>query len=218
MPTIDLSFRITGTTIPADHGYSLYSALSHLISDIHKSKSHDTPDIGIHPISGLLAGDRRLLINEKSRLQLRINSNNIADFLPLSGKHVTIDGCKLMIYVPEVFMLTPSPRLHSHLVIIKGFTEPDTFLDAVKRQLEKLSISDTPNLLLRKNQTSIKGKSLSPDKSPFVRRTIRISDKEIAGYALEVANLTAEESIRLQEYGVGGRRHFGCGIFVSAGQ
>ena len=39
-------------------------------------------------------------------------------------------------------------------------------------------------------------------------------DKEIVGFALRVEELTAEESIRLQEKGIGGRRRFGCGIFV----
>jgi len=31
---------------------------------------------------------------------------------------------------------------------------------------------------------------------------------------LHVNGLTAEESIKLQEIGLGGRRHMGCGIFV----
>ena len=34
------------------------------------------------------------------------------------------------------------------------------------------------------------------------------------GYALRVFGLTAEESIRLQEEGLGGRRRMGCGVFL----
>lgn len=47
-----------------------------------------------------------------------------------------------------------------------------------------------------------------------IRRTLRIRDKTVVGYALAVTELTADESIRLQEAGVGGRRRFGCGLFV----
>ena len=43
---------------------------------------------------------------------------------------------------------------------------------------------------------------------------IQIKDKSIVGYALRVVGLTAEESIRLQETGLGGRRRMGCGVFL----
>jgi len=28
MPHVDLAFRVTGTTLPVDHGYALYSAIT----------------------------------------------------------------------------------------------------------------------------------------------------------------------------------------------
>jgi CRISPR-associated protein Cas6 len=49
------------------------------------------------------------------------------------------------------------------------------------------------------------------------RRTLRIKDKEVVGYEVLVEALTAEESLNLQEHGLGGRRHMGCGIFSSVG-
>lgn len=33
MPVVDLSFHLTGTVIPADHGYSLFGAVCRLIPD-----------------------------------------------------------------------------------------------------------------------------------------------------------------------------------------
>jgi CRISPR-associated protein Cas6 len=53
-------------------------------------------------------------------------------------------------------------------------------------------------------------------KSPLVRRTLEIAGRTVVGYAVEVSGLTAEESIILQENGIGGRRRFGCGIFIPA--
>ena len=46
------------------------------------------------------------------------------------------------------------------------------------------------------------------------RQVLRIKGKRIVGYALQVAGLNAEESVRLQELGLGGRRRMGCGFFV----
>jgi CRISPR-associated protein Cas6 len=51
-------------------------------------------------------------------------------------------------------------------------------------------------------------------RSPLLRRTLQIRDKVIVGFAVEVGALTADEALILQEQGLGGRRRFGCGIFV----
>ena len=40
---------------------------------------------------------------------------------------------------------------------------------------------------------------------------MRIRDKRVVGYAVLATGLTVEESIRLQEHGLGGRRRMGCG-------
>jgi len=48
----------------------------------------------------------------------------------------------------------------------------------------------------------------------FLRRTIRIHDKEVVGFAIGVDQLTKEESIRLSGERDWGRRKFGCGIFI----
>jgi hypothetical protein len=37
MPVVDLSFRLLGKSIPADHGYVLYGALSGIVRAIHNS-------------------------------------------------------------------------------------------------------------------------------------------------------------------------------------
>jgi CRISPR-associated protein Cas6 len=46
------------------------------------------------------------------------------------------------------------------------------------------------------------------------RRTLRIRNKEVVGYEVVLGKLAAEESLLVQSAGLGGRRRFGCGIFV----
>ncbi len=50
------------------------------------------------------------------------------------------------------------------------------------------------------------------------RRTFQVHGKQVVGYSLLVTELTARESILLQEKGLGGRRKMGCGFFEPRAQ
>jgi len=209
MPVVDVSFRLQGTQIPVDHGYRLYSSVSKHIPEIHGDN-----EVGLHPIPGQLAGNRLLSITDGSLLTFRISSERIKQVLPLAGKELSIGEHTIRVGVPQTRVLMPSARLYSRLVIIKGFMEPEPFLEAVKRQLDTLDIKGKPTLVPQPNIAQANEDKQTGSRSPFLRRTIRIRDKEIVGFAVRVEELTAEESIRLQEKGLGGRRRFGCGVFI----
>jgi CRISPR-associated protein Cas6 len=206
---VDVQFRLIGSEIPADHGYPLLSALARIVPGLH---GEDT--IGVHAISGRFVGNRRLALTDRSRLTIRIDTDRIAEVLPLAGKSLVIDGSPIRVGTPQTRALVPAPRLYSRLVVIKGFMEPEAFLDAARRQLEALAIRGEPQLVPQPAVTAASAGKRRGSRSPYVRRTIRIHDREVVGFALRVQDLTADESIRLQETGLGGRRRFGCGIFV----
>ena len=220
MPVVDLAFRLVGEAIPADHGYLLYSALSREAPLLHSAGDKGAGaagELGVHPINGRLSGERRLALTPSSRLTIRLDIALLAQLLPLVGKTLTLGGTKLQVGVPEVRVLVPAARLRSRLVTIKNAVEPDTFLEATRKKLAELKVQGEPGLLRRQGAKALEGRSgISPDRCPFIRRTLRIKDKEVVGYALEVRGLDAEDSIRLQETGLGGRRRFGCGVFVGA--
>lgn len=210
MPVIDIAFRLQGHLLPADHAYHLFSAISKIIPEIHRDG-----EVGVHPVAGRLVGDRKLALTDSSSLTIRIASERIGQLLPLAGKSLKIGDHEFRVGVPTTYALIPSARLYSRLVVIKGFMEPEPFLEAVQRQLEALGIrgkiSLVPQLFRRKGDEE-EGEG---SQSSYLRRTLRIRDKEVVGFALRVEELTAEESIRLQEKGLGGRRHFGCGLFIA---
>lgn len=209
MFSTDVSFRLTGTTIPADHGYHLYSAVSKVMPEIH-----DNEEIGIHPINGKIAGNRLMTITDRSRLIIRLPSELIKLVLPLAGKVLSLEKNDIRAGVPQTLALKPVARLHSRLVLIKGFMDPEPFLEAVQRQLDALNIKGKPLLVEQAKVVKANEDKTTGSHSPYLRRTMRIHDKEVVGFALKVEQLTAEESIRLQEKGLGGRRRFGCGIFI----
>lgn len=209
MKVIDLSFNITGQQIPSDHGYSLYSSISRVLPHLH-----GCGEIGIHPISGIPVGNRLISLTPKSRLVFRVDDEKIREILPIAGKTLDLDGYKITVGVSSTTLLIPYPRLYSRMVIIKGFMEPEPFLEAAARQLTELAIKGKAALVPQPEIAEANRDRESGSHSPFLRRTISIHGKQVVGFALTVSELSAEESLTLQEKGVGGRRRFGCGIFI----
>lgn len=201
MNTVDLSFGITGSSILIDHGYELYSAISRVLGP----ESHDLNGIGIHPIRGRPIGVAQLHLEDGSRLRIRTPVEFIPNLLELSGRSLDVAGHGIRLGVPQTYALEPAASLSSRLVTIKGFEQPESFLEAVQRQLDAMAIQGKP---------VIPARSTGPHKGEPTRRVLRIKDKTVVGFALIVTELTAEESLTLQEQGIGGRRHMGCGVFV----
>jgi len=209
MPKVDVQFRLLGGKLPVDHGYHLFSAISRIVPEIHENRG-----IGVHPINGRLIGNRLMVLTERSRLSLRTSVDGVKPLLTLAGRTLRIADHDIRVGVPDVRALVPSTRLYSRLVIIKEFMAPDGFLQAVTKQLLAMDIRGVPTLIEQSQISKTNKGRPCGTHSPFLRRTIRIRGKEIVGFAVLIENLTAEESIRVQEAGVGGRRRFGCGIFV----
>jgi CRISPR-associated protein Cas6 len=206
---VDVRFRLQGNQIPADHGYHLLSAIAQLIPELHSDE-----EVGVHPISGRPSGNRCIAISKGSLLTIRLPAARISQILPLAGKALKIGAHTVRVGTPQTMALTPATRLYSRLVVIKGFLEPQAFVEAAQRQLEELDIKGKPSLVAQPHVAEANVDKHTGTRSPFLRRTIRIRDKEVVGFAIRVDELTAEESIRLQERGLGGRRRFGCGIFI----
>jgi CRISPR-associated protein Cas6 len=168
--------------------------------------------MGIHPIVGMLVGGRLLRITERSRLVLRMNSERVREVMLLSGKRLNIDGHEVSVGLPSPMMLHPASTIRSRMVLIKGFLEVEPFVEACRRQIVAIGVAGEVTVPVSTSSEPLEhGKGHG---SPFIRRTVRIRDKIIVGYAVQVAGLSPEDSIKLQEAGLGGRRRFGCGIFV----
>jgi CRISPR-associated protein Cas6 len=186
---VELSFRLVGHCIPVDHGYALYAAISRHVPEIH-----DAREIGVQPIRGTYGGDGLLYIAPFSRLTLRLPDDRIRHYLKLAGQTLDVKGHPLRISMPEARKLLPIVSLRSRLVTIKGFLDKGPFLEAAARQLQSIGV---------------RGEVLLGE-----RRTFRVKDKHVVGFEVAITGLTAEESLTLQEEGLGGRRRMGCGVFV----
>ena len=209
MPVVDVQFPLRGRAIPADHGYALFAAVSKWIPGLHSDRS-----VGVHPVTGRLIGGRLLALTRQSFLTIRIPSERVGEIVRLAGKKLDLGGTRLNVGVPRARSIRPSPQLYSRLVVVKGFTEPEPFLLAVRRQLAAVDVTVESSLIPQPEIVEANRDRNGGTRSPYLRRTLRIHNKEIVGFAIRVEGLKSEESVRLQESGLGGRRRFGCGIFV----
>ncbi|MGD9932890.1 MAG: type I-MYXAN CRISPR-associated protein Cas6/Cmx6 [Dehalococcoidia bacterium] len=197
-------------SMPVDHGFVLFSALSQVLPWVHSN-----PEVGIHPLGGRLIGDRRMRLTETTQLVLRLPASAVREVLDLSGKPLDIDGCRLQVGTPSVRALRPSQELVSRLVTIKNALSANALALAASRELAALGIVARVSIPTRAAAGSFEQKDrVAAD--PYVRRTLRVRDRLVVGYALHVEDLDPSDSVRLQARGIGGRRRFGCGIFVPA--
>jgi CRISPR-associated protein Cas6 len=204
MTTIDLLFPVVGTRLPTDHGYPLYSTLSRLLPCLHDG----SVSFGLLPINGQYVGRSLLQLDPKrSRLRLRLSAADVPRVLPLAGKGLAVMGHRIRLGVPQLHAIQPVSSLIARTVAIKHATEPDSFLTAARQQLDLLGIRGR----LRLPDRLAQGGKVEP-----ARHVLRIKDVRIVCFSLLVEDLSPEESLRLQEVGLGGRRRMGCGMFLPA--
>ena len=83
---IDLRFPVQGQSVPVDHGFALYGAISKICPLFHTSEN-----VMFMPIGGRYAGKGLLTLNRHSKLTIRFPSEKIPQFLDLAGKTFSID-------------------------------------------------------------------------------------------------------------------------------
>ncbi|NJO67115.1 MAG: type I-MYXAN CRISPR-associated protein Cas6/Cmx6 [Leptolyngbyaceae cyanobacterium RM1_405_57] len=196
---VELSFGITGTTLPADHGYGLYSAIAH-----HCPMVHEQEGVSISTISGEPDRQGKIYLSQSSQLRIRLpyESGKIAHILPLAGQELKIGTHSIQLSIPQIFPLKPFDKLRARIVTIKKFQDPEPFLEAVKRQMDALEIQG--NAVIPLDEAGLP-----------LRKAIKIKKFSVVGFTVVVTGLSDQDSLKLQAYGLGGKHRMGCGIFTS---
>jgi CRISPR-associated protein Cas6 len=199
VPYVELSFGVIGETLPADHGYGLYSAIVHLCPEIH-----ELDGVSIQTIPGKPDHQGKISLHAQSRFRVRLpyDSQLISLLLPLAGQHFRIGNHEIQLGIPQMAPIQPATMLRSRLVTIKKFQEPEPFLAAVQRQLATLEIEATAEI-----PTNRKGE--------LDRKTIKIKTYSVVGFGVYITDLNEQDSMKIQIYGLGGKHRMGCGIFNS---
>jgi CRISPR-associated protein Cas6 len=197
---VDLAYKIGCPTIPLDHAHSLSSALLGALPWLSEEEY-----AGIHLIHGAASGNgwfrpedaenELLHLSKRTRMRLRIPKNRLQEAQALSGQTLDIEGHPLEIGKSEVFPLSSLPTLFSRYVITREELDETQFLEEVVEQLMAL------NIPCRKMLGGI-------------THTMNFADGPVFTRSLMVADLEPEQSVRLQQVGLGEGRTRGCGLFV----
>lgn len=208
MDFLEIQFELRGKTLPADHGYALYSAVKKLLQETEdESLPKDLPsEVRLCSVPGLPDRAGMIYLNRGSRFRVRCPSEQMQLWYRfLQNQVFDIRGHLIRLVQPRITLPEASDRLASRLVTFKldaidHADVPRYFLGSCQKGLERLEI---------------KGQVFIPSDATgdLARRTIQVKDKKILGYGVVVEGLSQEDSLKLQWHGLGGRQHFGCGWF-----
>lgn len=198
---INLVFPVQGTKLHADHNHRLLGSISEKIPQLHNLEG-----LAINTISGIPDKQGTIALTSSSRLYLRLPVEAITIVYPLVGQPLKIGEYQIKLGNPELQTLQSCESLKSRLVTIKGYTEPMSFLEAANRQLQALEIQ--ANIGIPANEEGEPKRLTLKINKPDQKRSYTI-----VGFSVVVSDLTAEDSIKLQIHGLGGKRRLGCGVF-----
>ena len=198
---IEVAFPVAGELIPTDHAYLLYSALTRCVRSFHDETAH----VRFSPINGDRGEKGMIRLINCSRLRVRLPAEQIAVILPLTGRTLELGEHSISLRPPVVIPIVPAPMLIAKIVTFKNSKMPERFLAVARQKLDEIGVGGEPGIpLIQRGERAGEPR----------RQIFRIKGRRIVGYPLQIAGLTAEESLRLQEEGLGGRTRMGCGFFV----
>jgi CRISPR-associated protein Cas6 len=204
---LEIQFSLRGKTLPADHGYALYSALKKISQEQQNSlllDSNFSKEIAFCSISGIPNKEGVIYLNKASKFRLRCPAEQVQNWYRfLQNQVLDIRGHLIRPIQPKLTLIEPSNLLKARMVTFRleqwnSQEAPFYFLESCKKALDNFEI---------KAQISID----SNKEGDLALRALKIQHKNILGYGVIVEGLNENDSIKLQCYGLGGRKHFGCG-------
>ena len=197
---IDVSYRISGRSLPVEHAHALSCAVQQCLPWFAQDQ-----DSGLHLIhvaesgNGWMRPDAvpggLLYLSRRTRLTLRIPDVRQMDAQALSGSTLDVDGHRLAVGEHKVRPLRPARTLFSRFVVTSEHDPESRFVALVEVELREMGLR-TDRLLCGKTHLIS-----TPDERLYTRSVL-------------VAGLTPDESIVLQDTGLGPGRKFGCGLFI----
>lgn len=112
---VDVCFPVKGETLPTDHCYLLYSALSRVVPAFHNG----TVRLRFSTVNGERGGKGLIQLLQRSRLRVRLPVDQIGLVLPLAGRPLQVGDHSIRLGIPTVAPLSPAPTLRAKVVTYK---------------------------------------------------------------------------------------------------
>lgn len=196
---IDAAFTMTCSTLPVDHAQALSGAIQEVLPWFEAE-----PRAGLHLVRAAESGggwmrpekpDTLLHLSRRTRLVLRLPGHRIGAATLLSGRTLDIQGHALRVGTMSVRPLSRITTLFSHCVFLESCAGEAEFQQAVVRELDLMGIR--PGVMLCGRETPI-----------------ATAQRILITRSLMLAGLSPEQSLLLQQLGLGEARKLGCGVFI----
>ncbi len=196
----DCAFRIRCREIPIDHAWELRQQILHVLpwmidepqAAIHSIHSASSANGWIRPS---LDSGNFIQLSRRTRLYLRLPIHRIDDARALIGKELKVAGCPILINKIEQHRLLPSSTLFTRSIDANQIEDEQAFEENVIHLLSKIDVAPKKILCGLAHEISCQGYNI-PARSVLL------------------ADLEPQESIRIQESGLGTNGLLGCGIFI----
>jgi CRISPR-associated protein Cas6 len=197
---VDLVFGLNCRCLPVDHIFALSQAVQLVLPWLE-----DESAAGLHAINVATSGNgwtrpeepgALLHLSKRTRLELRVPIHRVEDAKVLEGARLNVEGNALEIKTATQRPLTAMTTLFTRaLATDQDTSSEEEVLDWVYEKLKALDI---------------KPRKMMCGTEHF----IATPETRIRTRSLMIAGLEAEESLRLQQNGLGPYRHLGCGLFI----
>jgi CRISPR-associated protein Cas6 len=192
---VDVVFRVTGESVPVDHGYALFGAVARALGDdLHRAWWLAIAGLrGVPRSKGVLG-----LSGRGCELRVRVPHEKVPTVVALAGKELVVRGHPVMVGTSTLWELRPARVLRARIVTtkVKGdLRDAEEFRKGITARLEDLGVKARVEL--------------------GERRVLRVSEELVVGYQCTLRDLGEADSLRVLYAGVGGRRRFGAGVFMA---
>ncbi len=194
----DLVFAISCKSLPVDHAFSLSQAVQTLFPWFVEEKH-----AGMHIVHIMESGhgwtrptgdDAVLLPSRRTKFILRLPTHRIDEAKSLTGKTLDVDGHVLTINKASIRPLSGITTLIARHIVTDGKQE-EVFSQKIIDAMAAMEIKPSKMLC-------------------GIEKIIMIKQQPIATRSVMVADMSEEESMLLQQNGLGLYREYGCGLFI----
>lgn len=195
---VDAVFAIACRSLPVDHAYALQQAIQEALPWFAQE-----PSAGLHTVHGAASGsgwmrpegaDALLQLSHRARLALRLPAHRAEEAAALVGRTLQVAGWPLRVEKMTLRPLSRITTLFSRCVVLDAPDEA-AFVSTATDELGAIGIMAERMVCGR----------VTPVATPA--RTYRARSLMLAG-------LTLEQSLLLQQSGLGAERKLGCGLFI----
>jgi CRISPR-associated protein Cas6 len=196
---VDAVFAISCRSLPVDHAYALSQAIQAVLPWFAEE-----PGAGLHTVYGAASASgwmrpegagALLQLSHRAKLALRLPRHRLGDAAALLGCTLQVAGWPLRVDRLSLRPLSRITTLFSRCVVLAAAGDEAAFLAAAGGELGALGINPGTTLCGR----------VTPVATPA--RTYQTRSLMLAG-------LTEEQSLALQQHGLGAERKLGCGVFI----